>query len=185
MERFHPRENYDPRKKGHVLEAEWFGKVFEPLSYEEFNEIYDALSEEARERITFEATEDDAKGRQPRLDYPFKPTKKPARDIREAIAKELGLEVEDKRLRLYTAVWSIHDYKHSVDAWVEFDEGETTKKVTLGITGNPKKEKNKIYNPDIEILVEKEGGLDPIEDKEEYEAKIDETVFRIMEKLGH
>lgn len=185
MVRFRQGVDYEPRKSGHILEEEWFGKVFESLSYEEFNEIYDALPEEAKEQITFEAAEDDAKARQPRLDYPFNPTKKPARDIREAIAKELGLAVEDKRLRLYTAVWSIHDYKHSVDAWVEFDEGETTKKVTLGITGNPNKEKNRIHNPDIEILVEKEGGLDPMQDKEEYDEKINETVFRIMEKLGH
>lgn len=77
---------------------------------------------------------------------PTNPMKPFARELRLAVAEELGLESDADldNLRFYSAVGTPLDVFHGVDGWIEFrPEGGTPRIVTIDVTLDPAKLEHK------------------------------------------
>jgi len=132
--------------------------------------------------IPFRKSMEVARNMQPYED-PSDPDPRFANDLLAMICEKLNLKTVDefKKLRIYTAVDSYLDKVHGVDAWVELDvEGEDMVVVTLDVTKN--ESKGEEYKADVVFLMPSEG-LDPIDDKKEYLAKLEDVSNRIIEAI--
>lgn len=74
---------------------------------------------------------------------PLNPEKPFAKELRQAVIEELGLEQSKDmdRVRLYTAIGTAADVFHGIDSWIEYETDDGRRiVVTLDLTENPNKD---------------------------------------------
>ncbi|GEM_PF-2562003 len=122
-----------------------FGYTGGMLEYDVFNETTldkDEVIEKIRKEgqyLPYRDAMEVAKRNQKIGSDPTLPERDFAADLRDGVARSLGIDPEDSALRYYTAVNSHFDYSHGVDAFFEYDKNGITHHVTLDATGNPDK----------------------------------------------
>jgi len=157
------RESYT----GKLAEDEVLGKVERDPNPEASNRYFsfDTLVLMAKESQPFKDPSD------PGAPFP--------NDLHATIAEDLHLE-RYEQLKYYTAVGSKLDVFEGIDAFFELDLGHGENvRVTLDMTLNPAKED---YKADVVFQWPNEG-ISRIEDKEKWNAKINEVSYRIIEIL--
>ena len=164
--------DYGPRFgiTGKIVESEVFGKSPEsgrnkPTEHEKYLPFKVAMLEVKADQDNPETETD-----------PTDPEKEFANDLHASVAEEMTPE-DYERLRFYTAVGSVLDRFHSIDAFMEFDlEDGDTAVITLDVTTNP----NKLdYKADVIIHIPSEG-VDRKVDPEEYEEALQKAVQNVL-----
>lgn len=111
---------------------------------------------------------------------PSHPKPKFANDLVETVAKLLQLNKKGD-LSFFTAVGSLLDKWHGVDAIIEWQDEKGKKSiVTLDVTTNPAKGEE--HKADIVFSVPKDG-LDPNLDADDYKIKVEEVASQVTEQL--
>ncbi|MBU6415035.1 hypothetical protein KGQ34_02225 [Patescibacteria group bacterium] len=101
------------------------------------------------------------------------------KELRLAIASELGIENDEKaleRLRLYTAVGSLLDIKHGKDAFVEYEKEKRIFRVFIDATADPKRKKPIADT----VIVDTEKLGDPVSNEKKYLGEIAEVAKAIV-----
>lgn len=104
------------------------------------------------------------------------------RELRLALADELGIENDEKaleRLRMYTAVGSLLDVKHGKDAFIEYEKEERTFRIYIDVTADPKR-KNSIADT---VIVDTRKLGDPVSSEKKYLEEIAETAKKLAHAL--
>ncbi len=115
---------------------------------------------------------------------PTNPKKPFARELRQAVIEQLGIESVEAmdRVKFYSAVGTHADVFEGVDAWMEYiDEEVGPVVVTLDITINPNKDE---WKADVIIpeVADESDGEKLIEDAEKFGAMV---VSKLQDKISY
>lgn len=110
---------------------------------------------------------------------PVNPTRSFLRDLRNHIARQLGLtQKDDHSLAIYSAIGSPLDIFHGVDAFIELRRGDKVQYVTLDATINEIKQGQSIK---ADIMI---GDIpDPMEHKDQYEKELETIAAKVAWRL--
>ena len=150
---------------GKIIEQEMLGKgKYTPEGeYQPYREALDYV----KEQQPFDASD---------------PNPRFANDVHATVAEMLALE-DYSRLKFYTAVGSMLDKCHGVDAFFELeinpDNPHKVIRVTIDLTAN--QEKND-YKADLIVKVPR-GGIDPTDDKKAFSELVNKTATEIVEEF--
>lgn len=154
--------SYNSGYTGELMESELIGEL-KKLWDKDYYLSYRKSMDLARENCPYDPTDPD-----PRW----------ANDVHAMVADSLGLE-DYSKLKFYTGRHSPLDYKHGIDAFIEweFQEGKNIT-VTMDLTTRPKG----AYKAHLTVLIPREG-LDPVDDREEFLRKVQQVAEQAVALL--
>jgi len=182
---------------GGVAEQEVFGKQGDTLTFPKFKEKYRGVRLNPEEMIADKgALMEDIRGIQVDQEMvtpsgfvmkkgPTSPSKYFAGALRKGIENSMREAGAEHEIRFYTSVHTVLDYRHGIDAFVDVvgqnpETGEETILDTITYDVTMRDEAGKDAKTDVSFQYT---GVDPRDDKEDYDALVDGVVSRSMEVI--